>query len=136
MNPLIRRPDLACALLVLAAVAGAAGFTIGLRLPWADAGPGRDAVPALIRATFGEQATAALCVAGSESSWNPRALNVNDDGSEDRGLFQINSRWHPDVSDAQAYDLVANVHYAHALSLGGMDWSAWAETTRVRCDLP
>ena len=94
------------------------------------------AVPALVRALVGERATAALCVAGAESGWNAHAVNDNPDGSRDRGLFQINSRWHPGVTDAEAFDLVANARYAHALSDGGRDWGAWAVTTRQRCNLP
>ena len=44
-----------------------------------------------------------------ESDWNPNAVNVNRnaDGSFlsfDRGLVQINSAAHPDVTDAEAFD--------------------------------
>jgi hypothetical protein len=37
-----------------------------------------------------------------ESGGNARARNRNDDGSYDRGIAQINSSAHPDISDAQA----------------------------------
>jgi len=37
----------------------------------------------------------------AESQFNPRAVNVNRDGSTDWGLWQLNSRWHPQFRDAQ-----------------------------------
>ena len=44
-----------------------------------------------------------------ESDWNPNAISVNRDSSGnflsfDRGLVQINSVAHPNVSDAEAFD--------------------------------
>lgn len=39
-----------------------------------------------------------------ESGLNPLARGVNPGGSVDRGIAQINSRWHPEVSDAEAYN--------------------------------
>ena len=38
-----------------------------------------------------------------ESGITPNAKNVGETGT-DRGMAQINSRWHPDITDAQAYD--------------------------------
>jgi|YNPMSStandDraft_2_1061718.scaffolds.fasta_scaffold17307_2 hypothetical protein len=32
-----------------------------------------------------------LVLKGENASWNPKAININKDGSVDRGLFQINS---------------------------------------------
>lgn len=40
-----------------------------------------------------------------ESRYDLFALNANKDGTIDRGVFQINDYWHPDVSTAQAMDL-------------------------------
>jgi hypothetical protein len=42
-------------------------------------------------------------VIGHESSWQPKAMHQNSGGSTDRGLAQINSAAHPDVTAAQAY---------------------------------
>jgi hypothetical protein len=44
-------------------------------------------------------------LAKCESGLNPAAVNVNKDGSKDVGLFQINERYHPEVSDAVAKDI-------------------------------
>lgn len=46
----------------------------------------------------------ALRVARCESGLRPQALNVNTTGSRDRGIYQINDKYHPDVTDAQAFD--------------------------------
>ncbi len=40
-----------------------------------------------------------------ESHLNPKARNVNKDGTVDRGLFQINNYWHPDITEKQADDV-------------------------------
>lgn len=40
-----------------------------------------------------------------ESRLNPKARNDNGQYGIDRGVFQINSFYHPDISDAQADDL-------------------------------
>lgn len=42
-----------------------------------------------------------VAVARCESSLNRYALG---DGGKSRGIFQIHSGWHPEVSDAVAYD--------------------------------
>lgn len=100
--------------------------------PAADgAPPGPVDIPAVIAAVFGDRTTVALCIAGAESGWRPDAVNVNDDGSRDRGIFQINSRWHPDVPDDEAFNPRANALHAYRLSAGGDDRSAWAQLTRT-----
>jgi len=63
-----------------------------------------------------------------ESGGNPRAEHHDDDGSVDRGLVQINSQAHPEVSDAEAYDPGfaigwAAAELAHLHALYG-SWSA------------
>jgi len=92
-------------------------------------------IPGLIAAMFGPHAAMAQCIAGAESAWQRDAVNLNPDGSRDRGVFQINSRWHGTMPDAEAFDPVANVRYAFLVSRGGTDWSAWSEVTRARCGI-
>ena len=91
--------------------------------------------PPVSRATSQPRAGVAQCIAGAESGWRRDALNLNPDGSRDRGVFQINSRWHETMPDAEAFDPVANVRYAYLVSDGGRDWSAWSEVTRARCGI-
>jgi len=47
-----------------------------------------------------------------ESGLNPAAVGRNTDGSWDRGIAQINNRWHPEVTDAQAFDPAFAVPWA------------------------
>ena len=68
-------------------------------------------VPTTFRDTIAEAAQAngvpsdiLAAVLEHESSFNPHAKGVNTDGSIDRGIAQINSKAHPEVSDEQAFD--------------------------------
>ena len=45
-----------------------------------------------------------LKLAQCESGFNPSSLNPTNN-SYDRGTFQISRKWHPEVSDEQAYDI-------------------------------
>jgi soluble lytic murein transglycosylase-like protein len=38
-----------------------------------------------------------LAVAKAESGLNPKAVNLNQDGSKDFGLFQLNDKWYKDI---------------------------------------
>lgn len=65
----------------------------------------------------------ALRVAKCESNLDPKAVNINTDGSRDRGLFQINSKWHPGVSDEQAFDPIFSTRFFYkAFKAGHLDW--------------
>lgn len=67
----------------------------------------------------------AVAVAWAESKGNPKARGQNSD-SYDRGLWQINSKWHRDVSDSCAYDAKCNAQQAKRISSNGNNWSPWA----------
>ena len=65
----------------------------------------------------------AVRVAKCESSLNPKAINTNRDGTRDRGLFQINERWHPQVTDEQAFDpIFATRFFCRAFKNGNLRW--------------
>lgn len=70
----------------------------------------------------------AVAVALAESGGDTAAVNVNADRtrSRDRGLWQINDRWHPEVSDAQAFNPATAAAAAYRISKAGADWSPWA----------
>lgn len=70
-----------------------------------------------------------VCIIAAESGRNPDAKHVNTDGSIDRGLWQINDKAHPDVTDAMAYDPVQATAAAFTISKGGTDYSAWSTFT-------
>jgi len=68
----------------------------------------------------------AVAVCMAESSGSCSAKYVNSGGSIDRGLWQINDYWHPEVSDSCAYDCSCNGKGALSISSSGNNWSPWA----------
>lgn len=74
------------------------------------------------------QIVVAVAVALAESGGNPRAVGVNADRwrSRDRGLWQINDHWHPEVSDAVAFSPKGNAGAAYRISGSGTNWSPWS----------
>jgi hypothetical protein len=65
----------------------------------------------------------AVKVAKCESNLNWAAINTNTDGSRDRGLYQINNKWHPDVSDEMAFNpITATEFFCKAFKEGHLDW--------------
>ena len=65
----------------------------------------------------------AVAVATCESGLNPNATNINTDGSADRGLYQINNRYHPEVSDQQAFDPAFSIQFfITAYKAGNISW--------------
>lgn len=77
----------------------------------------------------GIDAELAIKVARCESSLNPKAINVNDGGSIDRGLYQINNKYHPEVTEAQAFDPeFATQFFCTAFKNGNLSW--WKATQK------
>lgn len=71
----------------------------------------------------------AVRVAKCESNLNPSAVNENAPDSIDRGLFQINTKWHPEVTQAQAYDIeFATRFFCKAFKEGHLSW--WDATKK------
>lgn len=65
----------------------------------------------------------ALAVAEAESSFNPLATHSNADVSVDRGLYQINSKWHPEVSEDQAFNAEFSAKFfCTAVKAGNLSW--------------
>jgi len=65
----------------------------------------------------------AVRVATCESGLSPTAQNVNQGGSVDRGLSQINNKYHPKVTDQQAYDIVFSTRFfCRAFKDGHLSW--------------
>ena len=82
----------------------------------------------LWKATGGTNCAIAVAVALAESSGRTDATNFNHDShhSEDRGLWQINSYWHPEVSSSCAFDASCNARSAKTIAHGGSNWTPWA----------
>ena len=68
----------------------------------------------------------AVAVANPESNFDCSATYTNTGGSIDRGLWQINDYWHPEISDSCAFDCQCNANGAYSISSGGKDWTPWA----------
>jgi hypothetical protein len=66
-----------------------------------------------------------VAVALAESGGWTRARHINTDCSVDRGLWQINSYWHREVSDRQAFKPRRAARAAYRISAGGSDWTPW-----------
>jgi len=59
-----------------------------------------------------------------ESRWNDKAVNYNRNGSNDKGLWQINSI-HKEISDAEKLDYKSATKWAIKKRLDDGNWSAW-----------
>lgn len=68
-------------------------------------------------------------VARCESGLNPAAENKNANGSIDRGLFQWNSKYHPEITDVCAYDIECSTSaFCKAFKNGNLSW--WGATKK------
>lgn len=71
----------------------------------------------------GVNVTKAVRVAKCESGLDPKAVNVNKNGSKDRGVFQWNDKWHPEISDECAFDVeCATRAFCKAYREGHLSW--------------
>lgn len=79
----------------------------------------------------GEGLVVAVAVALAESSGIANRVGYNKDKyrSIDRGLWQINSYWHKEYSDAQCFNAEECARAAYAISSGGSNWSPWTTYT-------
>jgi peptidoglycan hydrolase-like protein with peptidoglycan-binding domain len=75
----------------------------------------------------GDALITAIAVALAESGGRTDAVNTvgNTPSSRDRGLWQINSYWHPEVSDAQAFNPAGCAQAAYRISAQGTSWRPW-----------
>ncbi len=65
----------------------------------------------------------ALRIAWCESKLNPNAININQDGSEDVGLFQWNLKYHPEITKEIALDPIeATMLFCEAVNEGNLYW--------------
>jgi hypothetical protein len=65
----------------------------------------------------------AVKVARCESGLNCKAVNVNTTGSKDRGIFQWNDKYHPEITDQMAFDPVtATKLFCKAVKDGNIAW--------------
>ena len=53
---------------------------------------------------YGINPELSACLVSHESQWNPSRRGLDTGNTISRGLWQINDFWHPEVSDAVAYN--------------------------------
>src|SRR5437660_9237611 len=70
-----------------------------------------------------------VAIAQAESGLRTDARNTNNDGSVDRGILQINSRWHPEVSNGCADDPACAFREGYRISNRGTNFTPWATYT-------
>jgi hypothetical protein len=80
----------------------------------------------------GVNPTVAEWIVSHESRHHPEATG---DGGDSRGLWQINRTWHPEVSDACAYDVKCSTRWSLERLRDGYadEWSTW-KYCRTRFD--
>lgn len=71
-----------------------------------------------------------------ESSLNPNATNINQSDnhySVDRGLFQINSYYHPDLSAECVFDTECSARWTNEMITNGKGnlWTCWGKIKNV-----
>lgn len=88
-------------------------------------GAGED-IESLIRAAFPEHPDIMIAIANAESGLNPKAVNVNRNGSTDIGLFQINSVHGYD--ELSLFDVKKNIEAAREIykHQGLRAWAAFS----------
>lgn len=65
----------------------------------------------------------AVRVARCESGLDPKAVHVNAKGSKDRGIFQWNDKYHPEINDHYAFDpKLATREFCKAFKNGNISW--------------
>jgi len=72
----------------------------------------------------GNDWTVSVAVAEAESAGYSHARLINTDCSVDRGIWQINSYWHGEVSDSCAFDPTCVAQATHTIWANG-GWSQW-----------
>jgi peptidoglycan hydrolase-like protein with peptidoglycan-binding domain len=77
---------------------------------------------------YGAKNVIAVAVCLAESGGDPDMLYRNTDARRtvDRGLMQINSHWHSEVTDEEALDPATAMREAYRISRRGEDWRPWS----------
>lgn len=65
----------------------------------------------------------AVRVARCESALDPTAVHINKDGSKDRGVFQWNDKFHPEINNDYAFNpKLATREFCKAFKNGNLSW--------------
>lgn len=83
----------------------------------------RSTLSKLVTRLDDQPAVMAVAVALAEHGGN--VMEDCENETEDRGSFQINRRWHPEVSDSCAFNLQCSAKAVYRITSTGLFWSAW-----------
>jgi hypothetical protein len=120
---------------LIGAAVGALGGGADPSMPVSAHGAAGLAVAAAQAGFTGQGLRLAVAVGLAESGGNPTARGPNPPtpgcpaGSTDRGAWQLNNCYHPDVTDACADNLACAAAAAYRISAGGANWSEWTTYT-------
>ncbi len=120
---------------LLGAAVGGLGGGSQATVPVGARGAAGLAVAAAQAGFAGQGLRLAVAVGLAESGGNPTARDPNPPspgcpaGSTDRGAWQLNTCYHPEVADVCADDLACAARETYRISAGGSDWSAWTTYT-------
>ena len=121
--------------LLVAAAVGALGGGSEPTMPIAARGTPGLVVAATQAGFTGQGLRLAAAVGLAESGGNPTARGPNPPtpgcpkGSTDRGAWQLNNCYHPEVSDACADHLACAAEATYRISAAGSDWHQWTTYT-------
>lgn len=98
--------------------------------------PEKREIEVYVKEVFGKYADQALMIAKCESGLRPNAVGTNKDGSQDFGLFQLNSYWHgfnKGVNNSRhLFDYKINTLMAWNIFEGsGYKWGLWVCSGKV-----
>lgn len=89
-------------------------------------------IEAMIRwkaARAGVEPDLAVAVARCESGLKIDAVNINKSGSKDRGIYQWNDQYHPEITDDMAFDPeTATDLFLKAVNQGHLSW--WSASAK------
>jgi hypothetical protein len=120
---------------LVAATVSALGGNVTSTTPVTPSGTAGLAIAAAQAGFTGQGLRLAIAVGLAESGGNPTARNPDPPtlgcpkGSLDRGGWQLNDCYHPEVTDACADDLVCAASETYRISVRGSDWRAWTTYT-------
>jgi hypothetical protein len=82
-----------------------------------------ETVESMIQEVFGDDAVTALAIANAESRLNAKAVHINNNGTQDFGVFQINSVHKP--TETQKFNARDNIKLAKSI-FDKSGWTAWS----------
>jgi hypothetical protein len=91
----------------------------------------KKAIEDYIKEKFGKDSERALAIVRCESNFNTNAINLNSGHSLDRGIWQINHKYQPQVSMSCAFDPKCSTDEAYKIYLKNHGFGAWVCNEKI-----